>query len=180
MCMLPILPSPKAVPSVAPGPGYGSSVTIYGFRRRVVCYLTRTTDHGEELLLFEHTADDAAHPSGVQVPAGTMMPFESVVDAALREVEEETGLTGLSYVDQVGATERSLNDPGGPSLTNFVHLVTSAPTVPGEGGELQQWEHTVTGDGEDAGMVFRCRWEPLPLSVVLADGQGAFLDRIGT
>jgi 8-oxo-dGTP pyrophosphatase MutT (NUDIX family) len=155
-------------------------VTSYGFRRRVVCYVARTTGEGEQLLVFEHAADDPAHPSGVQVPAGTMMPFESLSDAALREVREETGLTAMSYVDQVGAHELGLNDPGGPSLTNFVHLVASAPPVHGEGGELQQWEHTVTGDGEDAGMVFRCRWEPLPLSVALADGQGAFLDRIGT
>jgi 8-oxo-dGTP pyrophosphatase MutT (NUDIX family) len=164
----------------AGGSGYGSSVTIYGFRRRVVCYLTRTTDHGEELLLFEHAADDPAHPSGVQVPAGTMMPFESVADAALREVAEETGLTGLSYVDQIGATELGLNEPGGPSLTNFVHLVASDPATRGEGEGPQPWDHSVTGDGADAGMVFRCRWEPLPLGVVLADGQGAFLHRIGS
>lgn len=145
---------------------------IYGFLQRVVCYVTRSTERGDELLVFEHVDDDPADPSGVQVPAGSMLPFESVQDAALREVEEETGLRGLTYVDQVGAVELGLDDEGGPSMTNFVRL-----TAPADGEPA--WEHVVTGDGEDAGMGFSCRWEAIPLSSELAGGQSAFVDRLG-
>ena len=121
--------------------------------------------------MFEHDTDDPGDPSGVQVPAGGMVPFESLVEAAMREVEEETGLTGLTYVDQIGSVELGLSDDGGPSVTNFVRLLSPSRGEP-------SWTHTVGGDGEDAGMTFHCRWEPLPLGLELADAQGAFLHRL--
>jgi 8-oxo-dGTP pyrophosphatase MutT (NUDIX family) len=153
-------------------------VSVYGFHRSVVCYVTRTTSEGEHLLVFEHADDDLADASGIQVPAGGMLPFESLQDAAVREVAEETGVTHLTYVDQVGFTERGLDDPGGPAVLNFVHLVASADdggAVPDAGSS---WQHTVTGDGEDAGMTFRCRWESLPLRLELAGDQSAFLHKL--
>jgi ADP-ribose pyrophosphatase YjhB (NUDIX family) len=135
-----------------------------------------------ELLVFEHTDED---PAGVRVPAGSMQPLESLTDAAARAVYEETGLTGLTYVDQVGYVERGLDEVGGPAVVNFVHLAAQ----PGPGSAATDaragaaggpaWEHTVTGDGADAGLVFRCRWEPLPLQVLLAADQGAFLESFG-
>jgi 8-oxo-dGTP pyrophosphatase MutT (NUDIX family) len=177
--MASILPPRRAESAWTTHADYGLKVAIYGFRRRVACYVTRTTDGGEELLVIEHTGGEPGDSPVTQVPAGTMMPFESLADAALREVGEETGLSGLSYVDQVGATELGLDDAGGPSLTNFVHVVAAAAGVPDAAG-TQEWEHTVTGAGEDAGMVFRCRWEPLPLNIELAADQDAFLDRLGS
>ena len=148
-------------------------MSIYGFRRRVACYVTRATEKGQELLVFDHHPDDdnPDNPSGTQIPAGTMLPFEGLVEAAVREVEEETGVTELTYVEQVGAIELGLDDDGGPSMTNFVHLEASSD------GE-STWEHTVTGDGVDARMVFLCRWEPLPLGFDLAGDQGKFLDAV--
>lgn len=135
--------------------------------------------------MFEHADDDPASASGVQVPAGGMQPFESLADAAIREVAEETGLTGLTYVDQIGYVERGLGDVGGPAVVNFVHLEAatdvsgSAAANDGAGGtDGSSWEHTVTGEGEDAGLIFRCRWEPLPLREQLAADQGAFLDSL--
>jgi len=142
---------------------------IYGMRRRVACYVTRTTEAGEELLVFEHADDDPANPSGIQIPAGGMLPFEGIEEAAVREVNEETGLEELSYVEQLGGVELGLTDPGGPSMTTYVHL-----TAPGDGPA--SWEHAVAGEGEDAGMTFVCRWEPLPLTIELAGGQDVFLD----
>ena len=146
---------------------------IYGVRRRVACYVTRTTEQGEQLLVFEHRDDDPDDPSGIQVPAGGMSTFEGIEDAASREVDEETGLIGLTFVRQLGGVEAGLDDPGGPSMTTYVHLV--APT-----DDRFEWEHQVTGDGEDAGMTFECRWEPLPLGFELAGGQGVYLDQLPT
>lgn len=137
----------------------------------MACYVLRASEQGPELLVFEHVDDDAASPSGIQVPAGAMLPFESIDDAALREVNEETGLIGLTYTSQLGGVEVAFDSVGGPSMTTFVQL-----TAPNDG--RQSWQHQVTGDGEDAGMTFACRWEPLPLGVALADGQDAFLPKL--
>lgn len=146
-------------------------MTIYAVRRRVVCYVTRTTEAGEQLLVFDHAEDDPQSPSGTQVPAGGMLPYEALADAARRETAEETGLVDVSYVGQVGAVELGLHDAGGPSMTNFVHLQAAS-----DGPD--SWEHTVSGDGEDRGLVFRCRWQLLPLPFGLAGGQGEFLDAV--
>jgi ADP-ribose pyrophosphatase YjhB (NUDIX family) len=147
-------------------------VTIYGVRQRVACYVTRTKDGRQQLLVFDHV-DDASNPAGSQVPAGGKDIYEPIVDAAYRETEEETGLIGLGFVEQVGMQERTLEDPGGAVVTTFVHL-----RAPADGSDT--WEHTVVADAdsEDAGMVFRCRWEPLPLQVELAGNQGEFVDRL--
>jgi 8-oxo-dGTP pyrophosphatase MutT (NUDIX family) len=142
---------------------------IYGVRRRVACYVTRTAEQGPELLVFDHLDDDPDDPSGTQIPAGGMLPFEGIEDAAAREVEEETGLTGLTFVGQLGGVEARLGEPGGPSVTTYVHLSASTD-------DPVAWDHTVSGDGEDAGMTFRCRWATLPLSFKLAAGQGVYLE----
>jgi 8-oxo-dGTP pyrophosphatase MutT (NUDIX family) len=146
-------------------------MTIYGLRQRVACYVTRKAEHGRELLVFEQLDDDPDSPSGIQIPAGGMERFESVDVAALREVEEESGLTDVSFDRQLGAVERGVGDEGGPSITTYVHLTTSTA---GEAG----WEHRVTGDGLDTGMRFALRWEPLPLAIELAGGQSAYLDQV--
>jgi 8-oxo-dGTP pyrophosphatase MutT (NUDIX family) len=144
---------------------------IYGFRRRVACYVTRTTENGRELLVFDHADDDPDNPSGTQIPAGGMLPFEGIEEAAAREVAEEAGLTGLTYVAQLGGTEVPLGDPGGPSVTTYVHL-----SAPADGPA--EWAHRVSGEGEDAGLTFLCRWAALPLDIELADGQDAYLDAV--
>ncbi len=143
-------------------------MTTYAVRRRVACYVTRSTGAGAELLVFDHRDDNPDDPSGTQIPAGGMLPFEALVEAAVREIREETGLDDLAYVDQVGFVELGLDEPGGPSMTTYVHLAAPA-------GGPESWEHTVVGDGSDSGMVFSCRWEKLPLTVDLAGGQGQFL-----
>lgn len=147
-------------------------MTTYAVRRRVACYVTRTTETGEQLLVFDHRDDEPGDPSGTQIPAGGMLPFEAIVDAAARETEEETGVVDTTYLGQVGFVELGLDDPGGPSMTTYVHL-----TTPTDGPD--SWEHTVGGEGEDGGMVFVCRWEALPLGLELAGGQGRFLDALG-
>ena len=146
-------------------------MTTYGVRQRVACYVTRTTEAGEELLVFDHRDEEPNNPSGTQIPAGGMLRFEAIVDAAAREVEEETGVADTTYVRQVGFVELGLDDPGGPSMTTYVHV-----TTPLDGPDA--WDHTVGGDGEDGGMVFLCRWAPLPLGFELAGGQGQFLDAL--
>ena len=73
-------------------------------RRRVACYVVREGIAGPELLVFDHVDVPDA---GTQVPAGGMEPGESVEEAALREVAEETGLTGARVVRLLGVSDRA-------------------------------------------------------------------------
>jgi 8-oxo-dGTP pyrophosphatase MutT (NUDIX family) len=53
-------------------------------------------DRGGELLLTERAHDMRSHPGQVSFPGGSVDPGESVVEAALREAEEEIGLDPAS------------------------------------------------------------------------------------
>ncbi|MFI7111375.1 NUDIX domain-containing protein [Nonomuraea sp. NPDC050227] len=136
-------------------------------RIRVAAYVIRqrTTP---ELLVFDHVD---APEAGTQVPAGGVLPDESLEQAVLREVAEETGLTELTVVGPIAVDHKPREDNGQPRHTTFFHL-TAAPDSP------DAWHHRVHGDGTDAGMEFACRFVPLPLADQLADAQDAWLGRI--
>lgn len=65
----------------------------------MTAYVTRV-DHGRnEVLVFHHP------DAGIQLPAGTVEDGEAPIDAALREVEEETGLRDARIVRELGVQE---------------------------------------------------------------------------
>jgi 8-oxo-dGTP pyrophosphatase MutT (NUDIX family) len=113
-------------------------------RTRVVAYVTR----GRQLLVFDH--------EGItQVPAGRIDAHESLATGLAREVEEETGLSGVRIVRELAGPDEiaRLYDVGGQPNHAF-HAVTDV-------GTPEAWEHEVTGTGMDSGFVFRCRWVSL-------------------
>ena len=114
-------------------------------RQRVLAYITRDTELGRELLVFEHRDFPDA---GVQVPAGRLDPGEDLESGLLREIHEEAGLTDVRIVRELPGFEEhyeSRYDNHG------FHLVPTAD-LPDE------WEHVVHGDGDDAGLTFSYRW----------------------
>ena len=116
-------------------------------RNRVVVYVER----GDGLLVFDHRDYPDA---GTQVPAGGVEVGESVGAAAIREVREETGVQ-LDETPVLLGTHEHVDGLGRPALSFFVRA--SAPD-----GLPQAWEHVVSGDGEDAKLVFDCRFDPAP------------------
>lgn len=82
-----------------------------GTIEKVTAFITRRHGDADELLVFEHPF------AGIQLPAGTVEPGEPAEAAALREAQEETGLTGFTGVhylgsrDELGATERVIQSP---------------------------------------------------------------------
>ncbi len=66
---------------------------------KVTAFVTRPSSRGDELLLFEHPY------AGIQIPAGTMEPGETPEQTALREAQEETGLTGLTVSRFLGEAD---------------------------------------------------------------------------
>jgi 8-oxo-dGTP pyrophosphatase MutT (NUDIX family) len=71
---------------------------------KVTAFVTRQTDTGIELLLFEHPR------AGIQIPAGTVNGGETPEEAVQREVAEETGLTDRMVSQFLGSEEEILRD----------------------------------------------------------------------
>jgi len=116
-------------------------------RERVVVYVERS----DGLLVFDHQD----HPeAGTQVPAGGVHQGEDLIEAVIREVREETGV-GLDAEPTLLGRHEHLDGLGQPALSHFFRV--DAPD-----GLPRAWQHVVTGDGEDAGLVFDCRFDPAP------------------
>jgi 8-oxo-dGTP diphosphatase len=117
---------------------------------RVLAYVTRERGGRRELLVFDHRDYPDA---GTQVPAGRLEPDEDLQAGLLRELEEEAGLADARIVRKF-ATFGPGELPHGRSYTNHAYELESP-------GARDEWEHTVLGDGDDAGLVFCYRWIPL-------------------
>ena len=119
-------------------------------RKRVVGYLTRERDDRTELLIIEH--EDYA--DFVEVPAGRLDHDETLEEGLAREVEEETGVTGLRIVRKLADADEFAR-LFGPRANESHAFHAEAET------ESDKWAHPVTGSGVDAGMIHLCRWVPL-------------------
>jgi 8-oxo-dGTP diphosphatase len=121
-------------------------------RRRVTAYVTRERGGRRELLVFDHRD----HPdAGTQVPAGRLDPGESLEQGLRRELHEEAGLDRIRIVAELAGPEEVDRHYAGSAYANHVFHVEPEEELPDE------WEHVVFGDGDDAGLVFRYRWEPI-------------------
>jgi ADP-ribose pyrophosphatase YjhB (NUDIX family) len=127
-------------------------------RLRVVAYVTR----GRELLVFDQEGDPEAR---TQVPAGRIDPGESLEDGLARELDEEVGVRARVLGELAHVTRRQ--GDGKVYETHYFHLETD--------DSRDEWEHVVHGDGDDAGLVFRCRFVPLDPTPRLGGRQGEFL-----
>lgn len=109
--------------------------------------------------------------AGTQIPAGGVRPGEDLEEAVLREVFEETGLRTASVIQQLVMENKPHPDTRQPRRTTYFHLQAPATTP-------DAWKHMVSGDGDDTGLTFACRFLPLPLTQPLADDQDAWLGSI--
>jgi 8-oxo-dGTP pyrophosphatase MutT (NUDIX family) len=118
-------------------------------RQRVLAYVTRER-HGQlEVLVF----DAPSHAfEGTQVPAGRLDPGESLEDCLRRELHEETGLEAVTIVRELPWPKGFLS---GSEYENHAFEVSL------DGDAPDRWEHVVHGDGDDSGLLFLLRFEPV-------------------
>jgi ADP-ribose pyrophosphatase YjhB (NUDIX family) len=117
-------------------------------RRRVVAYVTRERAGRTELLTIEA---EKYPEEGVQVPAGRIDYWETLEEGLLRELAEETGVTGVRVIRELPDFECTYETY---YENHAFHLVADEETP-------QAWEHRIRGEGVDAGLVHLCRWVPL-------------------
>jgi ADP-ribose pyrophosphatase YjhB (NUDIX family)/GNAT superfamily N-acetyltransferase len=126
-------------------------------RARVACYVLDRN----RLLVFDHRDFPDA---GTQVPAGGIGAGESVAQAAIREVREETGVQAR-FDALLGYTDGRRPGTGEPHRTACVRLSVPSPTGADTAAQAQTWTHVVGGDGVDRGLVLVCRWASLPVKL---------------
>jgi 8-oxo-dGTP diphosphatase len=135
-------------------------------RRRVIAYVTRERDGRRELLVFDHRDYPEA---GTQVPAGRLDPGETLQEGLLRELHEEAGLHDVRIRGEIAGPEEFDRLLPGSRYANHVFHLEPIQELP------DRWEHTVHGDGDDAGLVFSYRWEPVSEDLLLWGRKDPFL-----
>lgn len=129
--------------------------------QKVLAYITRERDGRVELLVFDHVD---APEAGTQVPAGSIDPGESPLEAAVREAFEEVGVDRLTLVRVVGRFP-FLNPVTGRWHERHVHWFKAPSGLP------ERWVHTVSDGVDDKGMRFECFWIDAAEAVTALSGQ---------
>ncbi len=113
---------------------------------KAYAYITRNAAQTRQLLVFEHAKEDA----GVQVPKGTIEDGEDPREAVVREVREESGLTEFDSIRSLSTDVWNHHEKPKAYRRHFFHLVADEAR--------DEWRHTVTGSGEDNGVVYSYFW----------------------
>jgi 8-oxo-dGTP pyrophosphatase MutT (NUDIX family) len=121
---------------------------VGGFLKKVVIYVTRQRKGQTELLVFEHRDHPAA---GLQVPAGTVDPGELSLDAARRELFEESGLFALPLIGRIDVYDW-LNPETNNLHRRHVYQFHAQDSI------ADAWDHCVSAGEEDKGLIFQYRW----------------------
>jgi 8-oxo-dGTP pyrophosphatase MutT (NUDIX family) len=141
------------------------------FVRKAYGYVTRIHNGASQVLVFRHPLLPIAQ-GGIQIPKGTVHADETPLEAVKREITEETGLTNFTVLHKIVADqwEGLHNDVHERHERHFFLLhIKDAP---------DEWDHVVTGIGEDEGMVFHYFWVGSPTEIEIAPGHGDHLDKV--
>ncbi len=124
-------------------------------QKAVPCVL-KDLETDPQILCFLHPPPS----NDFQIPKGTVEPGEAIENAVLRELQEESGIGDAKLIQKVGVTEwiipadhHGLEEPE-QQFWHIYHLEVNR-SLP------DQWLHTVTGEGGDAGLLFDYFWQPL-------------------
>ena len=140
--------------------------------KKVYAYILRRNEAEEHLLVFEHLDFPEA---GIQIPGGTVEPEESIPAAAMREVQEETGLDCVEFVEKLGESFHDMRCYGMKGLHER-HYFHCRVTVPTEGSWIA-YEETPS-DGTPGPITLKFYWVSLDSVPSLAGRTDEMLPRL--
>ena len=132
-------------------------------QKRVLAYITRDTDRGRELLVFEIPAVPDAR---VQVPARRVDPGEELEPALVREIEEESGPKHVRIVRELPGFEEhyaSRYDNHGYHVVPTEEVPTRGITSSTEAGTTPATSFATAGSRSSRN--FTCSSDSIPLSI---------------
>jgi putative (di)nucleoside polyphosphate hydrolase len=131
--------------------------------QKVFAYVVRSRGPTWELLGFATHEEEV----GYEVPKGAVESGETPVEAAQRELHEETGIAEALAWSKLGRTRWRDED----QYFFFAKIDSELP---------DRFEHVVTGDGDDRGLRYRYSWLQVSsdLSRDLVQGSNALVDRL--
>ena len=139
---------------------------------KAYAYILRRRDDEWQILVFTHRDFP---DQGTQVPGGTIEAGEMPAAAVLREIEEESGLRGLTVDREVAVVEHYSERYREWQRRHFF-LLLAPSNVP------ESWSHVVSsGNGaRDKDLIFCYEWWPLERATqAIAGGKGEALLMLG-
>lgn len=144
------------------------SISTIKSKKKVIAYILREKGGVTEILLHQHKDFPEA---GFQVPAGTIEKNESEVEALLRETFEESGLSEFKEIKKIGECDFQ-NDEKNEMHHRSFYLLQVEKNMP------DIFEHIVSGNGEDADLVFLYEWRDIKKIPKLAAELDVFIKNI--
>ena len=135
------------------------------YKKKVYAYITREKEGQTQLLICTHQGVPEA---GVRVPGGTARQGETLEDALLRKIQEESGLRQVSLGHLVADELIYVKDKNEYQKRHFYHVAFPESSV-------DVWEHSLEHDGKNNGCVLSYTWMHIDKCPrLLVDRQGAY------
>ena len=100
--------------------------------------------------ILVHSFNKPSYP-WLRLPGGGVEAGESLEAAVVREIWEETGIRGVKIGRKVGILNY-ISPMDGQPRERHCFIVHPSEPLP------EKWDHTVTGDGDDAAHIFSHFW----------------------
>jgi 8-oxo-dGTP pyrophosphatase MutT (NUDIX family) len=124
---------------------------------KALAAVVRPGDGQPQVLVFRHPI------AGVQLPKGTVEPDETMNEATLRELAEESGLHLDAVPEPVGTWKRVVG--GGPNEDGPLEINMWSISILRPNGKLpDKWDHEAEGSPAEEGLTFAFFWLPLDQS----------------